>query len=254
MAPQFSSLDPKNGETAVPIVRTVSFEVTDSVAVDATKTLSFIQGVLAYENETEYNGYNVVRTAITQGYRYEITSPDIWPYGSEIMVEASARDTSSNLTSVTWSFFTLLNPDCFTGPLNDTEEALYTPFTSLDYTERLRSTLLQAAVTRPDTVTAARVIFLDAHSQELAPVLRDLVSTPTNTERASRLCARATNLQISNALRRKVNLLPGAIHELQSLGLPREHAEMLRAYEREDQPNTEVPLACLIVLLAKALE
>jgi hypothetical protein len=252
--PQFENLDPAENEAKVAPNKVISFDITDNVAVDVTKTLIFINGVLAYENETEYNGFTVVRTSVLFGYRYRITPPFGWPYGSEVVLEVSARDTLNTLAEKTWSFFIQSDATCFDGPLNETEEALLEPFTSLVYAEMLREELLLASVTRPNAIIAARVIFINGHSQELAPVLRDMVPSPTAAEKASRLCYRATNLYVSNFLRRKVNLLPGAIQELQGLGLPDEHAALLNAYAQEDQPNTEVPLACLIVLLAKALE
>jgi hypothetical protein len=254
VAPQFEKLDPRDGEINVLPPRPIEFDVTASVGIDATKTLIFANGVLAYENEVALNDFVVVRTVVTLGYHYQVTSPVIWPYGNEVVVESSARDTSNNPAEKVWSFFISADPACFEGPLNATEDALLVPFTTLDHAERLRQTLLLVSVIRPDPAMAARVIFLNAHSQELAPVLRDMVPPPTDAERASRLCSRSTNLYVSNALRRKVNLLPGAIRELQTLGLPREHAALLNAYAQEDQPNTEVPLACLVVLLAKALE
>jgi hypothetical protein len=36
--------------------------------------------------------------------------------------------------------------------------------------------------------------------------------------------------------------------------LPTEHSQLMWSYLRTDQPNDLVPLACLIVCLAKALE
>jgi hypothetical protein len=250
---QFDNFDPSDNATNIAASKVASFDVTAGVGVDPVGTLIQVNGTLAYENETELNGFSIVRSVIASGYHYEITPPDGWANGSIVVIDLAAKDTASALAVGGWSFSIVSSSDCFDGPLNATEEALLSPFASLDYNERLRQSLLLASVTRPDPTTAARVIFLRGHSQELAPVLREMVPTPTAAEQASRLCYRATNLQVSNVLRRKVNLLPGAIRELQGLGLPRQHAELLNAYEREDQPNTEAPLACLIVLLAKAL-
>jgi hypothetical protein len=234
--------------------KVVSFDIVDNVAVDPTKTLIFVDGLLAYESEVAENGFSVVRTPVTFGFRYKVTPPTGWAFGTDVVFDVTARDTLNTLGQKAWTFAVAEDPTCFAGPLNETEEALLVPFTSLDHTERLRKTLLLAATTKPDAITAARVVYMNGHSQELAPVLRDMVATPTTTEKAARLCNRATHLAVSNTLRRKINLLPGAIRELQGLGLPREHVAMLNAYAAEDQPNTEVPLACLIVLLAKALE
>lgn len=254
LPPEFENLDPEENSSNVSPDKVVSFDIVDNVAVDPTKTLIFVNGLLAYENEVAENGYSVVRTPVTFGYRYKVTPPLGWSFGTDVVFDVTARDTLNTLGQKAWTFAVAEDPTCFAGPLNATEEALLSPFTSLDHTERLRKALLLAATTRPDSITAARVVYMNGHSQELTPVLRGMVATPTDAERAARLCNRSTHLAISNALRRKINLLPGAIRELQGLGLPREHVAMLNAYAAEDQPNTEVPLACLIVLLAKALE
>jgi hypothetical protein len=254
LPPEFENLDPEENASGVSPNKVVSFDIVDNVAVDPTKTLIFVDGLLAYESEVAENGFSVVRTPVTFGFRYKVTPPTGWAFGTDVVFDVTARDTLNTLGQKAWTFAVAEDPTCFAGPLNETEEALLVPFTSLDHTERLRKTLLLAATTKPDAITAARVVYMNGHSQELAPVLRDMVATPTTTEKAARLCNRATHLAVSNTLRRKINLLPGAIRELQGLGLPREHVAMLNAYAAEDQPNTEVPLACLIVLLAKALE
>jgi hypothetical protein len=155
---------------------------------------------------------------------------------------------------IPWGYEPYCDPTCFTGPLNEAEEGLLVPFATLDYMERLRVDLLKYVVTNNDPNEAARSIFLRAHSQETAPIMHDIVPVPTEAEWATRLCFKNTNLSVSNNLRRKPNLLPGAIRELFAMGVPHEQRKLLDAYASEDQPNTEVPLACVMVLLAKAFE
>lgn len=253
-APVISIEAPVANATNVDTTVYVSFNITDNIAVDPATVVVLIYGELAYQLETELNGFTVVRTPIAQGYNYKITHTLEWPYNRWIDVNVYAKDVVNTVGSKTWQFLTELDSRCFTGPLNETEVALLHPFVSLNYCERLRQSLLTSVTTNSAPDEGSRSIFLRAHSQEFAPVMFDIVPVPTLAEKSVRLCNKATNLSISNYLRRKTNLLPGAIHELMALGLPYEHRALFEAYAREDQPNTEVPLACVIVLLAKAFE
>jgi len=148
--------------------------------------------------------------------------------------------------------------DCFSGPVNAFEELLLVPYdfgaTTLYYTEQLRSLMLNITMDRPDPVTAVRQIFLRAHQMELAPVLRNIVPTPTLRERESTLCYKRTAIQIDAALRRKPGLLRACLSELKALKLPQQHYTLLHTYLDTDQPNDITPLACVILCLAKALE
>ena len=232
----------------------VKFDITDNVAVDEGTVLITVNGILAYSGSSEQNGFTIVRTVIAQGYHYQVTNPLEWSYNEAAEINVFAVDTLGIPVNVTWWFTATADEACFAGPLNATEAELLGPFTSLDYTERLRLALVAYMTTTGDPIEAARAIYLRGHSQEFAPILHGIVATPTDAEAGSRLCNKSTNLSVSNSLRRKSNLLPGAIRELVALGLPYEHRALLEAYAREDQPNTEVPLACVIVLLAKAFE
>lgn len=253
LALTFLNFDPAGASLNVLTDKAISVEVISDNAIDVTKTTFKINNILVYANETSFAGFTVVRTPISFGYNYEITPSKPWSYGQQVTVVAYAEDTAIS-TQSTWSFSIVDDPTCFIGPITATEDALLTPFTSLNFTEKLRKSLVAAVMRRPNATVAARAIYLNAHAFELAPVLNQLVATPTTAQRSVRLCHKATNLDVSNALRRKVNYIPGAIEELKGLGVPKEHIALLQDYALEDQPNTEVHLACVIVVLAKALE
>jgi hypothetical protein len=254
MAPTFSSLVPAAGTTGVATDASISLDITDGVAVDPTTITILVADVMVYQAEVAQNDFVVVRTPISGGYHFEITHPDIWPYNTWFEVKASAKDTGGNPSSIEWQFLTLLDADCFVGPLNDLEASLLQAFSSVKFCERLRKALFASITTNGDPTESCRSIFLRAHSQELAPVLYGLVTPPTAFEARARLCNKATNLAVSDYLRRKTNQLPGAILELRALGLPQQHVAMLNKYAQDDQPSVEVPLVCVLVLLAKVLE
>lgn len=246
---------PSSGQTSVATNASISFEVTDTGSgVDPTSVLIIVDAVVAYSSETNQNGFTVVRTAITDGYAYVVTAPAYWSYGAVVRPSVYALNMGLTPTTYNWAFTIIEDSTCFTGPLNATETELTAPFTSLPFCEKLRTYLLSYVTTNSDVIEGARSIFLRAHSQELAPVLFGIVPPPTVKEAAVRLCHKATNLAVDNALRRKSNPIPGAIQELVALGLPDLHRKMFESYAREDQPNTQIPLICVMVLLAKALE
>lgn len=256
--PQFDNLDPDDNETEVDASSKIVFDLTDNVGIDEASVLIFINGVLAYENSAAKNGYVVQRTPILYGYNYEFTPPVQWRYGSTVEVVGSARDTLFTLGERTWTFDITADPFCFEGPLNDFETSLLDPFTlagtSLEFAEKLRVFLLASLSGVSHLNRAMRTMYLRAHSTELAPILRQLVPTPTSREQAVRLCGQRSNVDVELDLRSKPWLLPNTLRELQGLGLPVQHVKLLDAYRRTEAPNTVVPLACLLVFLAKALE
>ena len=124
----------------------------------------------------------------------------------------------------------------------------------LYYTEQLRQLLLDVTTDTPDPLEAIRAIFLRAHSTELGVVLRDIVPTPTTAEAVVELCYKRTLLEIDVYLQQRPNILESAIQELPSVKLPLLHLQLLLSYLNADDPTVRVPLACLVVFLAKSLE
>jgi len=258
LAPLFRNLSPAENASNVADTSSIAFDIVDNISVNEPTVLIFIDGLVVYENSVAKNGFVVQRTTISQGFRYEVTGPVPWRYGSVITIASSARDSLNTLGSKTWSIRIQEDPTCFDGPLNAFETSLLAPLTlagtALQQTEALRKLLLTSAVDLEHPVRAMRTLFLRAHSTELSPVLRRLVPTPTARERTAQLCRQRSNTNIALDLQRKPWLVPRALQELEAIGLPRSHREMLSAYVFEHAPNTLVPLACLLVFLAKALE
>ncbi|MHC4619225.1 MAG: hypothetical protein ACYTEQ_15885 [Planctomycetota bacterium] len=258
IAPQFENLSPAAGAFDVADDQGIAFDVRDNISVDEPTVLIFINEVLAYEASVAKNGFTVQKTVIPFGFHYEITGPTNWRYGSAVTVAGSARDHLNTLGSRTWSIQIIEDPACFSGPINIFEATLLTPYTLADTAlrnaEGLRRLLLDSLVDLEHPTRAVRIMFLRAHSTELAPILRQLVPEPTPRELAVKLCRQRSNIDVELDLRRKPWLIPGALNELADLGLPQKHRELLTSYVIESTPNTIVPLACLIVFLAKALE
>lgn len=236
----------------------VSFTCEDDIQVVLSSIQTTIDGETAILNGVFQFGWNGSSSSITpnvnNGYDVVIQKETSFAYEEQVTVHVSIADLSALPVTEEWNFTVSEDPTCFTGPLNATEEALITPFTALPNCEKLRTYLFSYITTNHSIIEGARAIFLRGHSQELSPVLFNIVPVVTEKETASRLCHKATNISVANNLRRKTNVIPAAIRELVSLGLPSAHRTLFERYAQEDQPNTEVPLACVIVLLAKAFE
>jgi hypothetical protein len=99
---------------------------------------------------------------------------------------------------------------------------------------------------------AVRALWLHAHSQELAPVLRGVVVTPTDTQRAAYLPHRLPLLAIDMVLSPWAEI-PAVLQELSVCGLPDMHKELLQSYMQPEFPTYQVAVACVAVLLAHAL-
>lgn len=251
--PTIDNLVPRNNATGLPTTQNISFDVTDDIELDASKTVLRVNDLVVYSNNVARYGYIVTKSAITFGYHYEATPPNEWAYSEDVQVSVFAEDALGSASTREWSFRIEKDPACFTGPLTTVEEDLLTPVPSLPNTEKLRTLLLAYSTEQQDSNTAARILYLRAYRFELWPVLAKLIPHPTQRILDSKLCEMRPVIEVSDNLRAVPYLLLDTIKEIESLGLPLEHSKMLRAYAKEDQPNTDVPLGCLLVLLAKAL-
>jgi len=256
--PEVRNMDPSSGQGNVATDKKIEFDAWDNVGVDESSTLIVVNNVLAYQSSAAQNGFIVAVSTIAEGYHYEVTPPDDWPFGGVITVQVLLRDTLGVTATSEWLFYIYEDPDCFVGPINAFEASLLVPYdlagTTLYHTEILRNKLLLSVSTRPDPLKAVRQIYLRAFRSELASMLRSIVPAPTAREKSVKLCYKKTIIQIDAALRSKPGLMRGALAELRALGLPAPHAQMLYRYLSTDEPNDLVPLACVIVVLAKALE
>lgn len=256
--PEIRNMDPANGAIDVAADKKIEFDTWDNVAIDESETVIVINSVLAYQNSSGQNSFIVTATPIVDGYHYEVTAPTNWARGTIVSVQVQVYDTLGVPATASWSFEIYGAPDCFTGPINSFEASLLVPYdmaaTKLYRTEILRNLLLNRVNTYTDPIKAIRQVYLCAFNHELAPILREIVPIPTPREKTAKLCYKRTTIQIDAVLRSKPNLLSATLAELQSIGLPIPHSRMLNRYLATDEPNTLVPLACIIVLIAKALE
>lgn len=256
--PEVRNISPANGETDVAADEKIEFDAWDNVGIDEGETIITVNSTTAYQGSSGQNGFTVTATPIVEGYHYEVISPTNWARGSIVNVQVKLYDTLGVTVTTSWLFYIYGAPDCFTGPINSFEASLLVPYdragTTLYRTEILRNLLLNAMNTHPDPIKAVRQVYLCAFNSELAPMFRDIVPTPTVREKAVKLCYKRTIIQIDSILRSKPNLLRASLAELTSIGLPAPHNKMLSRYLSTDEPNDLVPLACVIVILAKALE
>lgn len=147
---------------------------------------------------------------------------------------------------------------CFTGPLNTLEQAILDPFihanTTLQATERLRRLLIQVAVSTPDPIAAMRSLYLRMYQSDLATMTRRLIAAPTNTELASFVCYKRTMLAMDRDIVQWPYLYEQSLDELHMFGLPDEYYMLLKRYLQTGQAHDRVPVAILMIFLAKVLE
>ncbi|MGD9209333.1 MAG: hypothetical protein PVI90_01085 [Desulfobacteraceae bacterium] len=256
--PEVRNIDPYNGQVDVSSNKKIEFDAWDNAGIDEVETSITINSTLAYQSSSSQNGFTVTVVPIVNGYHYEIAAPTNWTRGGTVTVAVQIKDILGVTTNASWIFYIYGLLDCFTGPINSFETSLLVPYdmaaTKLYHTEILRNMLLSIANTQPDPIKAVRQIYLQAFRSELAPILRGIVPSPTTREKNVKLCYKRTIIQIDAILRSKPNLLRGALAELRSIGLPVPHNTMLYRYLSTDEPNDLVPLACVVIVLAKALE
>lgn len=249
-APIITPTSPADGQTDTAADAPLAFMSTDPVVAIT------VNGVPAYADGGEQNGYTVLEDGEAPALAYTVTAPAPWRYGVTVNVNVSAATLGEEYIEVTysWSFTVEDNPSRFTGPLTALEDTLFVPFSAgSPALEGLRALLLANVNTRRDPVTSARTVFLAAHARELAPLLHQYITAPTVAQRAVKLCYKATDLAVSSALRQHAYFIVDAIGELKTLGITTDQADMLYTYANDEQPYTEVHLACVLVLLAKVL-
>lgn len=240
----------------------VSFTCWDNILVVKSSIQVTVGTEVAVQNGVFQVGWNGPASSIVanlfNGWDVVVDKETDIPYGSEVTVRVSIADLTGVPVTSTWTFLVNVDPTCFTGPINDFESSLLVPYdhaaSTLYYTEQLRQYLLAVVQSRPDPIKAIRHVYLRANLGELGALLRNLAPAPTAAEKVVKLCYKRTAIQIDAALRRKPGLLNAVLTELTTLGLPKEHRELLWSYLRTDQPNDLVPLACVMVCLAKILE
>jgi len=105
--PIVSNKDPDSGDT-VHIIHRVSFDITDENGVNADSIVVRINDNVAWQNNTEQDGFTVTKTTIIDGYHFDIDSNEPFPSYSAIPVRIQASDLwpIPNSSDTQWSFNT----------------------------------------------------------------------------------------------------------------------------------------------------
>jgi len=256
--PVISNYYPAPYATNVDPATVVSFDITDANNdLDPTTVIIGVNGTTAYAGLIQKNGFSVVRTPVVKGFSYEIVSPINFTYSSDVRVSILARDTSNRTVIALYSFQITEDDTCFFGPLTEFEETLKNAYITVGarYLEQLRRWLLRNVLNVIHLDRSIRFIYLRAYTHPASTILTNLAPTPTGREMASRLCGQRTNIQINNDMRQQhPQMLERALTELTLLGVPDKHRRMLEAYVNTGNPNDRVPVACIMLILARVLE
>jgi hypothetical protein len=254
-APVFRNLDPVESAADVDAGDPIIFSITDANDdINPTTVSITVNFVTAYANETQQNSYAVVRQAIAGGYKYTVTPPVAFPFGSVVSVVLYVEDYGANKVTKSYTYTVEPDADCFDGPLNTFELSLLGSLgTGFEYTDALRQALIESISSDLDPIEAIRTMFLAAHNSEISPILRDLLPLPTSREVVARLCYKRTALETVQLLPRRDFLIQSSLAELGASGLPHEHVALLKRYAATQEPSTLLSLCCFNVLLARAI-
>jgi len=111
-APVMGAVSPPDLTTGVQLLEPISVEITDADDdLDVATVEIDVNGARSWELDAPANGWVASKTAITNGYRYDLTeAPYPYPKNTSITVDVSADDVGANGPLVdSWSFTT--SPD-----------------------------------------------------------------------------------------------------------------------------------------------
>ena len=248
-----------------PLPRTGVHDPESPVVVDVTATdldsasvFITINGLVVWENGLAAPWATVARDPITNGFRFTVLLYPPYPYSSEVSVYVYAATTTAINDAVTWRFSIIEDPTCFIGPNNDLENVLLSPYplasTILPSMERLRKCLLESAVANANVHAAIRALFVRTLQSDVRTMLFGSIAVPTDAEKAVRICHKNTIVTQAQLIGADYGLIAPAIAELRRLGMPQQHQEMLLRHLNTGDPAVWVPLACVVVFLAKLME
>lgn len=104
--PRLQNRDPAPDSIGNPRDTNVTLEIVDSSGVDGATVEIAIEGSLAWSGDTEQPGFSVVKTPMSDGYRYVINPDSDFSGGQTIDVDVDAYDLapSPNFLSTSYSF------------------------------------------------------------------------------------------------------------------------------------------------------
>lgn len=107
--PVLQNLNPANAATGVARNVNIVLELIDvGTGVDVNSVILTVEGVVAWQNDTQQAGYTVTKTPITNGFEYSI-NPDVdLPESNSIQVDVFAQDlaVTPNILNTSYSFIT----------------------------------------------------------------------------------------------------------------------------------------------------
>lgn len=227
-------------------------------------TRIYINGAVAYSGATGFTaGYTGTAQFIAGVYVVYLAKLVGWGYGQTITVRGYIEDAGGLIADDTWSWTTLENPICYTGlsPLQ-CEIDIQSPLTTYLDLEPIRLQLFDVvlklatypASSRNRENKAARVIYQQAFSSELAPLLNSRVAKNTKAL-AVVVCEKQRVIVINDALEPLKDRLQAAITQFYNTrALGSEYMGVLNDYLESLIYSYRVSLACNLVFLAKAIE
>jgi hypothetical protein len=106
-APTLQDQNPAPSDVDVPLNQPVVVSAVDSLSgVSAMSVLISINGVTAWQNDTQQGAFVVTKTILANGFNYSIVHPDFVEY-SVITIDVVAEDNSSNVLNTSYSFRTV---------------------------------------------------------------------------------------------------------------------------------------------------
>ena len=134
--PTLQNLSPFPGETGVDAHANIELEIVDPEGVDAASVVLHVEGVLAWSGDSQQPGFQVTKSAVTDGLRYVINPHTPLPTSDTITIDVYAKDASS-FESILDTFYTFstepTEPIVLSDltPANGTEDV--EPFTAVEF-------------------------------------------------------------------------------------------------------------------------
>lgn len=253
---------PGPGEQNVPADKIVKIAFYDSTfSIDTSTIYVTLNGQAAVSGPNFLNGYNGM-TAMNLGvFTVQILNPLGWEYESNYETFVHLKNTSGECLEDKWTWYTGLNPLCYTGltPL-DIEVGLQTPFNSLLEAEFFRGLLFNSLLKSTNkTITnynlkAARALYQTAFSTELSTV-QNLYVPRDEKALATTVCEREKLLVVDSRINEYRDFAKKLINSLENVQIfSKEYIATFHDYLNSTNYNFRVSLICNLVMVSKALE
>jgi len=106
--PELQNLDPSSGQTGVPPNTDISFDIIDSggSGIDELSVQITIDGRIAWQDDTEQDGYTVTKSSVSGGFNYSINPDNDFSVGATVQVDVYAEDNGGppNVLDTSYTF------------------------------------------------------------------------------------------------------------------------------------------------------